>query len=188
MCTYTCFSPQESGPKTRLKWGFLTYIHWRAMAFSMISLRGACDEGRSKATSHAFTISFLEGQLTKNTQWIFKNSLGILMGSILGHFAHPNCFFETINNVMLSNLINTISGKACYFCFTGLKNRPHIYISAHGDKLALLTRESWRVTSTRMRGIFYSWVTEPILQFLFTPKLFLRNNSGIICVGLPHSE
>lgn len=64
------------------------------------------------------------------------------MGSILGHFAHPNCFFETINNVMLSNLINTISGKAHSFCSTGLKNRPPIYLSAHGGKPALLTRES----------------------------------------------
>lgn len=63
-----------------------------------------------------------------------------------------------------------------------------IYTSTHGYKPAYLTRESWRITSACMIGIFYSWVTEPILQFPFTPKLFLRNNSGIICVGLPHWE
>lgn len=57
MCTHTCFSLQEYRPKTGLKCVFLTYVHWDAM--------DVCDEGRRKATSHAFKISFLEGQLIK---------------------------------------------------------------------------------------------------------------------------
>lgn len=58
-----------------------------------------------------------------------------------GSLCTPKLFFETINNVMLSNLINTISAKVCYFCFTGLKKHYHRYLCC-GDKPASLSRES----------------------------------------------
>ena len=59
--------------KARLRCVFVAYIHWKAMDVLMISLQLACDSGRRKATSHAFKISFLEGQLIgkRKTQWIF---------------------------------------------------------------------------------------------------------------------
>lgn len=74
MYIHTCpyFCTQGYRPKARLRCVFLTCIHWKAMDVSMISLQLDCDSGRRKATSQAFRISFLEGQLIKNTQWIFK--------------------------------------------------------------------------------------------------------------------
>lgn len=61
--------------KARLRCVFVAYIHWKAMDVLMISLQLACDSGKRKATSQAFKISFLEGQLIgkkKNSVYILK--------------------------------------------------------------------------------------------------------------------
>ena len=80
-----CFCSLGYRPKARLRCVFVTYIHWKAMDVLMISLQLACDSGRRKATSHAFKISFLEGQLIEK-----KNQLS----GYLKQFRHHNRLYS----------------------------------------------------------------------------------------------